>query len=143
MEDLHIGTEIRKRAKKKGVRTETMAKLLNVSTPNVYKIFERKSMDTNLLARVCEVLDFNFFTFYAKRFRTEMESDALDLCRMENSMLRDVLKEKDELYQILKMGKTSTSVSKDVVAKAAPVKAAPVKAVPAKKVASAKSGKKR
>jgi hypothetical protein len=72
-----------------------------------------------------------------------MESDALDLCRMENSMLRDVLKEKDELYQILKMGKTSTSVSKDVVAKAAPVKAAPVKAVPAKKGASAKSGKKR
>jgi transcriptional regulator with XRE-family HTH domain len=138
MEDLHIGTEIRKRAKKQGMRTETMAKLLNVSTPNVYKIFERKSMDTDLLARVCEVLDFNFFTFYAKRFRTEMESDALDLCRMENSMLRDVLKEKDELYQILKMGKTSTSVVKD-----APVKAAPVKAAPAKKGAPAKAGKKR
>ncbi len=138
MEVLHIGTEIRKCAKKKGMRTETMAKLLNVSTPNVYKIFERKSMDTDLLARVCEVLDFNFFTFYAKRFRTEMESDALDLCRMENSMLRDVLKEKDELYQILKMGKTSSSVVKDV-----PVKAAPVKAAPAKKGAPAKTGKKR
>ncbi len=120
------------------MRTETMAKLLNVSTPNVYKIFERKSMDTDLLARVCEVLDFNFFTFYAKRFRTEMESDALDLCRMENSMLRDVLKEKDELYQILKMGKTSASIVKD-----APVKAAPVKSVTTKKGAPAKSGKKR
>jgi hypothetical protein len=138
MEDLHIGTEIRKRAKKKGMRTETMAKLLNVSTPNVYKIFERKSMDTDLLARVCEVLDFNFFTFYAKRFRTEMESDALDLCRMENSMLRDVLKEKDELYQILKVGKSPASLSKE-----APVKVAPAKAAPAKKGAPSKSGKKR
>ena len=67
-----------------------------------------------------------------------VESDALDLCRMENSMLRDVLKEKDELYQILKMGKTSTSVSKDTA-----VKTAPVKAVPAKKATPAKSGKKR
>ncbi len=138
MEDLHIGTEIRKRAKKKGMRTETMAKLLNVSTPNVYKIFERKSMDTDLLARVCEVLDFNFFTFYAKRFRTEMESDALDLCRMENSMLRDVLKEKDELYQILKMGKSPAALSKE-----APIKVAPAKAAPAKKGAPSKSGKKR
>lgn len=133
MEDLHIGTEIRKRAKKKGMRTETMAKLLNVSTPNVYKIFERKSMDTDLLARVCEVLDFNFFTFYAKRFRTEMESDALDLCRMENAMLRDVLKEKDELYQILKMGKTSTAPTRAVAEKPAPVK----------KATTAKSRKKR
>ncbi len=138
MEDLHIGTEIRKRAKKKGMRTETMAKLLNVSTPNVYKIFERKSMDTDLFARVCEVLDFNFFTFYAKRFRTEMESDALDLCRMENSMLRDVLKEKDELYQILKMGKSPAALSKE-----APIKVAPAKAAPAKKGAPSKSGKKR
>jgi transcriptional regulator with XRE-family HTH domain len=138
MEDLHIGTEIRKRAKKKGMRTETMAKLLNVSTPNVYKIFERKSMDTDLLARVCEVLDFNFFTFYAKRFRTEMESDALDLCRMENSMLRDVLKEKDELYQILKMAKSPASASKE-----APLKVAPAKAAPAKKGAPSKAGKKR
>ena len=138
MEDLHIGTEIRKRAKKKGMRTETMAKLLNVSTPNVYKIFERKSMDTDLLARVCEVLDFNFFTFYAKRFRTEMESDALDLCRMENSMLRDVLKEKDELYQILKMGKSPASASKE-----APLKVALAKAAPAKKGAPSKAGKKR
>jgi transcriptional regulator with XRE-family HTH domain len=138
MEDLHIGTEIRKRAKKKGMRTETMAKLLNVSTPNVYKIFERKSMDTDLLARVCEVLDFNFFTFYAKRFRTEMESDALDLCRMENSMLRDVLKEKDELYQILKVGKSPASTSKEV-----PTKVAPAKASPAKKGAPSKAGQKR
>jgi len=133
MEDLHIGTEIRKRAKKKGMRTETMAKLLNVSTPNVYKIFERKSMDTNLLTRVCEVLDFNFFNFYTRRFKTEVETDALNLCRMENNMLREMIKEKDELYQILKGGKVSTS-SKPVASK--PVAAA-------KKKTPVKSAKKR
>jgi hypothetical protein len=105
MSSLHIGSEIRKRAKKKGMRADTMAKLLNVSTPNIYKIYERESMDTDLLARICEVLDYNFFTLYAKSFRTELESDALDLCRQENVMLRSILKEKDEVYNMLMSGK--------------------------------------
>jgi transcriptional regulator with XRE-family HTH domain len=109
MSSLHIGGEIRKRAKKKGMRADTMAKLLNVSTPNIYKIYERESMDTDLLARICEVLDYNFFTLYAKNFRTELESDALDLCRQENLMLRSILKEKDEVYNMLMSGKQLAS----------------------------------
>ncbi len=110
MSKIHIGKEIRMRVKRKGIKAVTLAKLLNVSIPNIYKIYERPSMDTGLLSRICQVVDYNFFTLYAKEYRTEQESDAFELCQKENSMLRNILKEKEEMYDVLmkqiKVGKT-------------------------------------
>ena len=110
MSKIHIGKEIRMRVKRKGIKAETLAKLLNVSIPNIYKIYERQSMDTGLLSRICQVVDYNFFTLYAKEYRTEQESDAFELCQKENSMLRNILKEKEEMYEVLmkqmKVGKS-------------------------------------
>jgi len=62
---LHIGKEIELRYKESGIKLSEFARRLNTSPRNVYAIFERTDIKTDLLQKISEVLNFNFFTLYS------------------------------------------------------------------------------
>jgi plasmid maintenance system antidote protein VapI len=61
---LHIGKEIERRYKESGLKQSEFARRLSTSPRNVYAIFERSEIKTDMLLKISEVLDFNFFSLY-------------------------------------------------------------------------------
>lgn len=43
-----------------------LAEQLSCSRTNVYKIFDKYSVDTEMLARISTILDFDFFSLYSE-----------------------------------------------------------------------------
>jgi len=64
IEDIHIGSIIKKKVKEKGLTVSGFARAIHCSRANVHSIFERKSLDTELLIRISNVLSFNFLLLY-------------------------------------------------------------------------------
>src|SRR5688572_14815100 len=62
---LHIGREIEKIYQKSGMKLSEFAKRINTSSRNVYSIFTRAEIKTDQLIKICEVLEFDFFSLYA------------------------------------------------------------------------------
>ena len=57
-----IGRLIENRVKELGMAKAEFARRINTSPQNVNDLFKRKSIDTEFLAEISKVLDFNFFT---------------------------------------------------------------------------------
>lgn len=58
--EMHIGQMIQNRLKETGMKKTEFARRINITSQNVYDIFKRKSIDTNLLMAISETLNYNF-----------------------------------------------------------------------------------
>ena len=58
--EMHIGQMIQNRLKETGMKKTEFARRINITSQNVYDIFKRKSIDTNLLMTISETLNYNF-----------------------------------------------------------------------------------
>lgn len=67
--EIHIGSLIRRRLDEKGCSVVWLARQLACSRTNVYKIFEKPHIDTDMLARISTVLEYDFFILLSKSFR--------------------------------------------------------------------------
>lgn len=67
---MHIGNEIRKVLKDREMTVVELASRLSCTRVNVYKIFEKHSIDTELLLRISIALEYDFFSLY----NTEVET---------------------------------------------------------------------
>ena len=63
--EIHIGQLIKARLEETGMKKSKFARRINRTSQNVYDIFQRKSIDTDLLATISHVLDCNFFEPYS------------------------------------------------------------------------------
>jgi len=61
--DINIGTIIKRQAKKKGVKNAELAKLLNCHHSNIYHIYKKENICTELLWKLSIILEYNFFKF--------------------------------------------------------------------------------
>ena len=61
---VHIGEKIKIRARELRIGPTELGKLINTSKQNIYGIFKRKTVDTWLLQKLSDALEFNFFTYY-------------------------------------------------------------------------------
>jgi plasmid maintenance system antidote protein VapI len=61
---IHIGNIIRETVKRKGIRVTSFANEINCSRRNVYEIFRKKNIDTELLLVINEKLGENLFLYY-------------------------------------------------------------------------------
>ncbi len=59
---IHIGERIREELRKDGHSIVWFAKELNCNRQNVYDIFKRRSIDTQLLHRISKILHHDFFS---------------------------------------------------------------------------------
>ncbi len=117
MEVVEIGQKIKEVFDSRNMKLTDFADELGTVRQNVYRIFKKRHVDTGLLQKISDVLDFNFFQFYvASPDEREDEKVAsirnqsleiqrqLDLSKKEIEYLRRIIKlmeEKAELVQQL------------------------------------------
>lgn len=73
--ELHIGSIIEKRVRQGGHSVTWLAGCLCCERTNIYSIFRRKSIDSALLYRISEVLNYDFFRLYSKQFKEAMAKE--------------------------------------------------------------------
>ena len=62
---LDIGQEVRRKVEESGISKAKFAELLGIARQNVEKtVFQKHSIDTDLLCKISEVLNCNFFDYY-------------------------------------------------------------------------------
>lgn len=64
--DIHIGNLIKEIMHTQGRSPSWLARQLHCDRTNIDKIFNRSSIDTNLLQRISEALGYDFFNVYSK-----------------------------------------------------------------------------
>lgn len=93
---LHIGERIKKRAKDLRIGPTELGKLINTSKQNIYGIFKRQSLDTELLWKLSLALNCDFFAFYSDELSAEDPESfpgkaEVELCRQQLSQCREDL----------------------------------------------------
>jgi len=64
---MHIGEAIKKELERQGKTVVWFAKELSYTRTNIYKIFDKASIDTELLYRISMILEQDFFKLYSNR----------------------------------------------------------------------------
>ena len=62
--EIHIGRIIQAKMKADGRSSQWLAQKLNYTVANVYKIYEKPSINTDLLLRISGILQTNLFAHY-------------------------------------------------------------------------------
>ena len=65
---MHIGNKIYEEVKRQGKTTVWLAKELSCDRTNVYRIYEKSSIDLSLLMRISNILKFNFFELLSEEY---------------------------------------------------------------------------
>lgn len=61
---VNIGEKIKQRAKQLRIGPTELGNLIHTSKQNIYGIYKRKSIDTEILSKLSVALDFDFFQYY-------------------------------------------------------------------------------
>ena len=64
---MHIGQAIKEELDRQDITVVRLAKELSYTRTNIYKIFEKSSIDTELLYRISIILKLDFFKLYSNR----------------------------------------------------------------------------
>jgi transcriptional regulator with XRE-family HTH domain len=58
--DIHIGKIIKDVFETRNINISEFAELLNCERTNIHKIFKRKSIDTDMLVKISQILNYDF-----------------------------------------------------------------------------------
>ena len=64
-----IGKLIKEKLDEKGLSAVWLAERVPCSRANIYKIFNKNSVDTEMLFRISLILEFDFFLYYSQNLR--------------------------------------------------------------------------
>jgi transcriptional regulator with XRE-family HTH domain len=64
---IHIGQKIKEELYAQGISVSVFAKKISRSRNVVYKIFERESIDTELLNKMAQILNCDFFSLFSSQ----------------------------------------------------------------------------
>lgn len=67
--EIHIGSIIEQRVRSGGHSITWLAGCLCCERTNIYSIFRRDSIDSDLLLRISQALNFDFFAVYSEHLR--------------------------------------------------------------------------
>lgn len=70
---LHIGKLIRQKMEERQITVVWLARRLSCSRTNVYKIFDKYSLDTEVLAKISDILEYDFFSLYSEEIRRKRD----------------------------------------------------------------------
>ena len=108
---IHIGEKIKNRATELRMGPTELGKLVNTSKQNIYGIYKRKSIDSELLRKFCKVLDYDFFQYYSIEKPSivseptaayKRKKDKQPVSMEEFYRLKQELSELREKYELLK-----------------------------------------
>nr|WP_300700690.1 XRE family transcriptional regulator [Bacteroides sp.] len=69
---IHIGHLIEEELQRQERSAAWLGRKLYCDRTNIYKIFKRESIDTDLLLRISKALNYNFFQCYSDRLNADM-----------------------------------------------------------------------
>ena len=69
---LHIGHEIQQELRRQERSVAWFARRLACDRTNVYRIFDKESLDTRLLMRISTILVRDFFVLYSQQLNAEL-----------------------------------------------------------------------
>jgi transcriptional regulator with XRE-family HTH domain len=94
---IHIGQLIKEKVTEKRLSQEALGKMINTTKQNVGNIYKRRSIDTQLLLKLCAVLEYDFFeAFYTEEPLKSMRKKELDAFNTEINNLQNTIRQKDE-----------------------------------------------
>lgn len=70
---IDIGVIIREKLKERGKPVVWLARQLSCSRTNIYKIFDKRSIDTNELMRISKILEYDFSKLYSAEVGEDTE----------------------------------------------------------------------
>lgn len=109
---LHIGEKIREKARERRIGPSELGRMINTSKQNIYSIFKRKTVDTDLLHKLSEALQFDFFSYYIERREGRPEKRTLPQSKQEVAELKKDLEHYKEKCELLE--KLNTYLEKEV-----------------------------
>ncbi|MBQ8242977.1 MAG: helix-turn-helix domain-containing protein [Bacteroidaceae bacterium] len=68
---MHIGKLIKQRMDEQGKTVVWLARQLSYSRTNVYKIYDKASIDTDVLLRISSILEYDFFSLYSDSLKDD------------------------------------------------------------------------
>lgn len=71
---MHIGQLIKQELEAQGRTVVWFARNMSYSRTNIYKIFERASIDTDVLLRISALLEVDFFKVYSEYLKSKKKS---------------------------------------------------------------------
>lgn len=98
---VHIGQKVKEIFESKGISVVEFAKRINTSRENIYGIFKRKTIDVELLFKISEVLEHNFFEYYLSpnfspypqiedlREKLQVAEQEIEYLKQINKLLKD------------------------------------------------------
>ena len=94
---IHIGQIIKERVTEKRLSQEALGKMINTTKQNVGNIYKRRSIDTQLLLKLCVVLEYNFFeVFYSEEPLKTMRQKEIEAFNNEIKVLQSSIRQRDE-----------------------------------------------
>ena len=94
--DIHIGSLIKSRAKELRIGPTELGAKINTSKQNVYGIYKRESIDTGLLQKLSQALDFDFYRYYSDILQVDNAPNG-DVkcaeCAQESTQLKSKIEE--------------------------------------------------
>jgi hypothetical protein len=107
---LHIGERIKARAKELRIGPTELADMINTSKQNVYGIYKRKTLDSELLKKISLALKFDFFSaYYDKQWlksfqegQAPYQTKAAAVLKEELAQIKKDHQELLEKYEMLK-----------------------------------------
>ncbi len=73
-EDIHIGHLIQAQLKTDKRSVGWLSREIGCTRNHVYKIFNKSSLDSDLIFRISKAMNFNFFQYYTMAFLENMKS---------------------------------------------------------------------
>lgn len=100
--NVHIGSLIQARAKALRIGPTELGIKIETSKQNVYGIFKRESIDTELLMRISTALDYDFFMHMSRQMQAKLQEDAPEAIHRpsEGMQLEDVMRENQYLRRL-------------------------------------------
>ena len=80
---MHIGQLSKEQVEKHGKTVVWFANELSCSRTNIYKIYEKSSIDTSLLLRISSILEYDFFSAYTEKLE-EKDWNVSPMCKHAN-----------------------------------------------------------
>ncbi len=109
---VNIGEKIKEVLISKHIAVTEFAQKINTNRNNVYHIFKRKTIDTDLLVKISEILQFNFFIYFTEGFENKTINKTEDIAilkkhilTLENEItyLKERLNDKDKIISLLEI----------------------------------------
>jgi hypothetical protein len=108
---MHIGEKVEARARELRIGATELARLIKTSKQNIYGIYKRSSMDTELLQNLSRVLEFDFFAYYSQGGASQVDAYSIpykkgkkapSLSESELERLREDYRQLQEKYELLR-----------------------------------------